>query len=194
MGRIDFFGRVALTGVAASGKSTVLGFFRELGWTTASADDVAAELFRDEEFHRRLARELGGSFPLDRSWLREKTFMDDDFRRKMNRAFHQPVMERLAGLDAEILEVPLLFESVLGGWFGVRVAVSCDLADQRSRLVSRLGDGVLVDKFVRMQLPQSAKVALSDAEIRTSCSFADVLSQTEKLSLSLRNGEFPGRS
>ena len=184
--REHFKNVVAITGGAASGKSTVLQMFRRQGWSVASADEMAKHLFSDRPFHKLLAEYLEMKYPLDRVEMRERTFSDENFRRNLNRFFHLPVLDRLRESGADMVEVPLLVEITSVNWFGATVAVVCDPEDQSNRLTERLGSRELATNVLGSQVLQIAKSVCCDEEIRTSCSLEDVFSQTEKLSDTLR--------
>lgn len=172
---------IALTGGPGCGKSTVLKIFGELGLKTESADRIAGELFGDSSFQREVAEALGMDYPIDRVEMRRRTFEDTEFRRAVNKLFHHRVWSGILRSDADIVEVPLLFESGLAGEFGTIVAVVCSPEDQFGRLVDRWGEERLVEAVLGSQLAQTAKAALSDDIVRTSCPLDAVHSRAEKL-------------
>lgn len=177
--------RIAVTGGIAEGKSTVLGYLREMGFKTSSADEIARHVFDDPPVNDELARLLGEEPPLDRHALREAIFADPSIRRAVNGVMHPRITEALMGRQADFIEVPLLLESCIQGVFGGVWVVTCGLEEQRRRLLARYGSEANLAGMLGAQLPTRTKVAFADVVIRTNLSPESVF---RNVSEALRNG------
>ncbi|MCW5943593.1 MAG: dephospho-CoA kinase [Fimbriimonadaceae bacterium] len=157
--------RLIITGGIAQGKSTVLGYLRDAGYATLSADDVARRVYEEAATQDRLAEIVGRR--VGRAELRALLARDARVRREVNALMHGEVFRRLAASDAQVLEIPLYAEACLLG-FGEEVwAVTCDETARRRRLVERLGDEVEADRLIATQLPSRAKNVLADRVVNT---------------------------
>lgn len=161
--------KVAVTGGVAVGKSTVLGFFAEMGCSTASADDVAAEVLAEPEIRSSITTALSLDPDWGRADLREAILAEPSARRALNKITHPVIMERLMSLDIDVMEVPLLHEACLGPLFSDVICVLCSYEEQVSRLMDRLGDEAEVGRLIGAQLNLYSKAILSDEMIRTDC-------------------------
>ncbi len=159
--------RIAITGGIAEGKTTVLGYLSEMGIPTASADDVAAEVFADKATQARIAEVAGLSMPLDRARLRARIAADPFARRNLNRLLHPLILDRLRKESAHFFEVPLLVETCLQREFDEIWVVTCGRAEQRRRLAERLGSELEVDAALSTQLPTEVKLCFADVVLRT---------------------------
>jgi len=178
---------IALTGGIAEGKSTVLGFASDRGVRTASADSVVAELWTQTEFRTEVAEALGLAgpadkasvrAPADKASVRARVTADPSARLSLNRLTHRRVMEALLGSEAELIEIPLLIETVAHPLFHRVWVVTCGASEQERRLRDRLGDAASVAGFLATQLPTRAKLAFADRILRTDTSFSHVLDST----------------
>lgn len=158
---------LAVTGGAGEGKTTVVGYLRELGLNCLSADDVARSVWSTEEVQRRLVVLFGGAPPVDRSMALRKVAEDATVRREVNRIVHPEILDRLVTSGAQVFEVPLLVESCLQGMFRRVWVVTCGAEEQLSRLKARLGDEELAASVIASQLPTEVKCSFADHIVRT---------------------------
>jgi dephospho-CoA kinase len=159
--------RVAITGGIAEGKSTVLGYLNALGEATASADEMAVAVYRDEAVQKRLSDASGLPWPVERADLRAAMAASPALRRQVNAIMHPLVHERLTSSAARFIEVPLLFEACIYGMFDQVWVVTCGRAEQRKRLAERYGEGPQLEGLLATQLPSRAKTPFSDRVVRT---------------------------
>lgn len=159
--------RIGITGGIAEGKSTVLGYIRDLGFSTASADDVAAEVFANSSTQARIAEITGLSLPVERNQLRARLAEDPLARRSLNRLLHPLILDRLLRESAHFLEVPLLVEACLQREFDEVWVVTCGREEQRRRLAVRLRSECEVDAVLSTQLPTEVKLCFADVVLRT---------------------------
>lgn len=176
--------RIAVTGGIAEGKSTVMGYLREMGFETASADAMAREVFQDEEVQGRLQALVGGDASRDQ--LRERIAADDGFRRQVNGVMHPLIVKKLIASPADFIEVPLLFEAALHPLFDRVWVVTCGAELQLTRLTERLGNVQDAKALIDTQLPTLAKCAFADEVIRTNGSEESV----KALVMSAKSREF----
>ena len=110
---------IAITGGIGSGKSTVLNFLKQLGFSVFSCDAIYSELLSEKEYVSNLASifpEVVIKDKIDKKRLASIVFSDKCAREQLNKLAHPLVMERLLRRmkeeNSEIVfaEVPLLFE------------------------------------------------------------------------------------
>lgn len=173
--------RIGLTGGIGSGKSLVLGYFRDLGAAVVDADAVAREVMvPGEPAYDAVVRAfgpdvLGADGTLDRKALAARIFADTAARLQLNALTHPHIRRRLAeeverrsaqpGVEVIILDIPLLLETTDGRYLRLDGIVVVDATDEvrLARLAAR--DGLSpVDARLRVeaQMPLRAKVARAD--------------------------------
>lgn len=113
---------IAVTGGIGSGKSTLLGLFKAAGYPIFSADEIYAELLRNEEFVHLVSLSVGvepikteNGLKLDREKIAEKVFSDGNLLKNLNEVTHGAIMTEIQNRakreDKTVFcEVPLLFE------------------------------------------------------------------------------------
>ncbi|MBU1175985.1 MAG: dephospho-CoA kinase [Alphaproteobacteria bacterium] len=171
---------IGLTGSIATGKSTVLSIFADLGVPVRSADETVHALYAGraaEAVERRfpgtvvdgvvdrvlLARQLiaaperlGDLEALIHPMVREETY-----------AYLDMIAER--GADLVVLEIPLLFEAGAPYPLDAIVVTTCDPHTQRRRALSRPGMTVeKLDAILARQIGQDEKMQRADYRIDTS--------------------------
>jgi dephospho-CoA kinase len=144
--------KVAITGGAGSGKSTVARMFKELGAEVLDADAAARDaVAAGTPAWRELRRLFGDGYfnpngSLNRSKLAQKVFADPEARRRLDDLIHPLVAQELQskvtdlerrGADLVLVEVPLLFE--IGGerTFDRVIVVAAPEAERIRRLRDR---------------------------------------------------------
>lgn len=171
---------IAVTGGAATGKSTFCTRFREeFGGHTVeilSSDRIVADLLEQKEV-RSLIRELPGGRnafrggQLDKSLLRKLVFANSDFREKLERLLHPQVLEQLETSRVRLnraralllIEVPLLYEVDFPVPRDMDLVVGAATATQLRRLKQERGlPAELADQILDAQKPMEEKIARSD--------------------------------
>ena len=158
---------IGLTGAIAGGKSTVLAMLAGLGLRTASSDAVAREIFFEGSVQGALRDRLGGKGAVAPAELRAAMLRDASLRRWTNRLMHPLVGERMQGVEADVVEVPLLFEACLQGRYREVWTASCGPVERARRLRERYGVSVDLRAYGAWQLDEWTKDALADVMIRT---------------------------
>jgi len=166
--------RVAITGGIGEGKSTVLAMIAEQGYEVASADAIARELFLDPQINAQLAEIAGRKGSIAPKDLRDAIASSTTVRRDVNRLMHPLVLDRIARGSASFVEVPLLFETCMQGYFDRVWVVTCGEAEQQKRLLARYGDPNTVSALLSAQLPTKVKIPFADSIFRTNSAFEHV--------------------
>jgi len=163
--------RLGMTGSIATGKTTVLKAFADLGVPTFSADDAVAELYAGEAVAPVEALFPGVTHDgiVDRSLLSQKLAADPSGFVRLEKLVHPLVRARIArfmddaeaaGHDLCVVEVPLLFESGHDYGFDAIAVTWVDEIIQRQRALARAGmSGDKLDTILARQLPQAEKKA-----------------------------------
>ncbi len=191
--------RVGLTGGIASGKSTVAGWFRELGAYVQDGDDLAHLLMEPggAVFDDVVAwfgdgiLDQGGT--ISRTVLGNLVFQDREAMKALNRLVHPGVLEESARLLQEyldgggdaplmIFEAALLVETGMYREYDRLVVVLCSREEQLRRLLSR-STLTMDDALARIeaQFPLERKLAVADHVIDTSVPLEETRKQTEEL-------------
>lgn len=170
--------KLGLTGSIATGKSTVLKAFADLGVPVFSADAAVHELYRHEA-----VAPVAAAFPgvvrngeIDRQLLSAELVRAPARLAELERIVHPLVRRRIAqfleanaGAPLAVVDIPLLYES--GYDYGLdKVAVTIvDETEQRRRALAR--PGMTVEKLATIlarQVPQAEKRRRADYVFDTS--------------------------
>ena len=162
--------KLGLTGSIATGKSTVLKAFAELGVPVFSSDDYVHELYRGAA-----VAPIEAAFPgvtagglVDRQRLSAHVVGHPERIRQLEAIVHPLVRagirQFLADAGAEgqplaVVEVPLLFENGVDWGFDGVIVTTVNEAEQRRRALAR--PGMTVEKFdaiLARQMPQAEKI------------------------------------
>ena len=160
-----------MTGSIATGKSTVLKAFADLGVPVFSADDAVAELYAGEAVAPVEALFPGVSRDgvIDKTALSRQLAADPGGFKRLEAVVHPLVRARIArfmdeaeaaGHALAVVEVPLLFESGYDYGFDAVGVTWVDEAIQRQRALARPGMTVeKLDTILARQMPQADKKA-----------------------------------
>lgn len=162
--------KLGLTGSIATGKSTVLQAFADLGVPTFSSDDAVHELYRGAA-----VGPIETAFPgvsvagvIDRQKL-SSHLIGHPGRLKQLEAIVHPLVRRgisdfLAAAEARreplaVVDIPLLFENGVDWGLDAVLVTHVDAAEQRRRALARPGMSVeKLEAILARQLPQAEKV------------------------------------
>ncbi len=170
--------KIAITGGAGSGKSTVARMFGELGAEVLDADAAAKEAVAVgtpayEELRRLFGEEyFNPDDTLNRAKVSKLVFADPEARQQLNDIVHPWVARELQervqeleeqGADLVMVEVPLLFEARLEAAYDRVIVVYVDPEDQIRRLKERDGRGAEeIAGILSAQWPLADKAARAD--------------------------------
>ncbi|MCP4602883.1 MAG: dephospho-CoA kinase [Proteobacteria bacterium] len=193
---------VGLTGGIASGKSTIARFFREAGVPVIDADKLGhMVLAEDGEAYKAVVEAFGSDVlsdggRIDRLKLGDKVFNNSERRAELEAITH-PAIARLSkqGMDLiaqkgeplAIYEAALLVETGVYKGMEALVVVSCSVANQMKRLVSR--DGFSKDAAaarIASQFPLTEKLAIADYVIDNNGTIDETKIQVAKILDALR--------
>lgn len=167
--------RIGLTGGVASGKSTVAGFFADLGVPVIDTDVIAREVVaRGAPALARIRDAFGDQVfddegLLDRKAMRQLVFSDDDKRRQLERILH-PRIREAAVIQAEaitdpymIIVVPLLVESPMQELMDRVLLVDCPEDVQLRRLKTRDTENeTQARRMIAAQASREERLAIAD--------------------------------
>lgn len=174
---------LGITGGIATGKSTALQIFAELGAKVLSADDIARQVVAPgepalNEITERFGKELLTSDGhLDRPALAKKIFADPQARHDLDFITHPRI---ISAIDEQIkafrtdpaaegvlaVEIPLLIECSMEGMVDEVILIAAEQETQVHRLTSRSGlsrDEALM--AIAAQMPMDRKIRHADRVI-----------------------------
>jgi dephospho-CoA kinase len=198
--------RVGLTGGIGTGKSEVSRRLVSYGAVVIDADAVAREVVAPgtpglaevaSEFGPDVLRSDGS---LNRERLGELVFGDESLRRKLNAIVHPRVRERMAELerqagDAPVIvhDVPLLAENHLAGSFDLVVVVDVPARIQLDRLARERGmSREQVEARMNAQATREDRLAVADIVVDNSGSLAELDREVGDLWAELRKRALAG--
>jgi dephospho-CoA kinase len=190
--------RIGLTGGIASGKSTVCGMLREKGCLIIDADKVAHELILKGQpcyvpvVDRFGIEILGESGEIDRQKLGSIVFGSQSLLETLNGIIHPNVIRQiLTKLDimepkhaqsTVVVDASLMIESGFYKSFKRLIVVTCTVAQQMNRLISRNGLSEAESRQrISVQMPLEKKLPFADYVIDNSGSLDDTRTQVEAL-------------
>jgi len=171
--------RLGLTGSIGMGKSTVTGFFRQMGVPVFDAD---AEVHRLQGPGGALLGAIEARFPgttgsagVDRKALGARVLGKPGELRALEAIVHpavaqarQAFLRRNAGHRIVLLDIPLLYETGIDAEMDAVIVVSAPAHVQRRRVLRRSGmTQAKLRAVLRSQLPDRMKRAGADIVIST---------------------------
>jgi len=172
--------RLGLTGSIATGKSTVLKAFADLGIPVFSSDEAVHQLYRGAA-----VGPVDAAFPgvaidgeIDRARLSAELVAHPERLPELEAIVHPLVRSRIAGFLASaaaggaklaVVDIPLLYERGVDWGLDAVLVTVVDEAEQRRRAMAR--PGMTAEKLgaiLARQLPQADKRARADYVLDTS--------------------------
>ena len=192
---------IGLTGSIGMGKSTTAAMFADAGIPVFDADAAVHRLYDKGgaavEAIRAVFPDAIRDGAVDRQVLREKTTVDPDVFKVLNRIVH-PLLaaERAAffaraeagGADMVVLDVPLLFESKGDAQVDAVVVATAPAHVQRRRVMERSPMGHRVfETILQQQMPDAEKRARADFVVDTSRGLDDAREQVKAIIAAMRD-------
>ena len=195
--------KVAVTGGAGSGKTSVCNRLKALGVKVISADEMAREAVAPgSTAFKKIVQYFGNTVllsdgTLNRKILRRKITDDDDARLAMERFIHHEIAKLILknvvcaekeGCPMVVIEVPLLFELGMKEKFDWVVVVSADKERRVKRLMER--DQTSRDEamdLINVQMPDKEKIHLADYVVRNEGSMEKLVESVDILFNNLNN-------
>ncbi|MCP1395176.1 dephospho-CoA kinase [Bacillus thuringiensis] len=172
---------IGLTGGIASGKSTVSEMFRELSIPVIDADVIAREVVEQgKPAYNKIVEVFGAEVlqqdgELDRPRLGSIIFYNEEKRLQLNKIVHPAVREEMnrkkemyikEGMQAVVLDIPLLFESKLTSLVDRILVVAVKPHTQLERLMKRNNfSEEEATARIQSQMPLEEKVKNADEVI-----------------------------
>jgi len=190
--------RLGLTGSIATGKSTVLQAFADLGAHVFSADAAVHELYAGPavEAVEQLFTGVTHDGVVDRTRLSAALAAAPERIGELEALIHPMVRQRIrafmdaaeaAGAFLSVVEVPLLFESGYDYGFDAVAVTACDPAEQRRRALVRPGMSVeKLETVLARQMPQAEKRERADFVFDTSHSIDATRAEVEAVVAQIR--------
>jgi dephospho-CoA kinase len=180
--------RVGLTGNIASGKSSVVAVWRELGAHIIDADVLAREAIAPGTPGEQRVRDTFGT--VDRAELRDIVFRDAARRKELEAIIH-PEVQRLrdeaerelaaAGGGIVVNDIPLLFETGLNRDVDLIVLVDAPREERLRRIVEHRGiEHAEAARMIDAQRPAEPKRARADIVIDNDGSIEDLQQKAEE--------------
>ena len=171
---------LGLTGSIATGKSTVLAAFADLGIPTFSSDEAVHELYAGAA-----VAPVEAAFPgvskrgaIDRIELGRRLVADPGRLSELEAIVHPLVRRRIidflaaaaaTGARIAVVDIPLLFETGIDWGFDAIVVTTVDETEQRRRALARPGMTVeKLEAILARQLPQAEKLRRATYVLDTS--------------------------
>jgi dephospho-CoA kinase len=189
--------KIAITGGAGSGKSTVARMFGELGAKVLDADAAAREAVAvGAPAWQELRRLFGAEYfnadgSLNRAQVSQLVFSDPEARKRLNDIVHPRVAQELQariqeleqqGAPLVMVEVPLLFEAGLEAAYDRVITVYVDPEDQVRRLKERDGrDAAEIAGILQAQWPLAEKAARAHFVVDNRGPLSDTRKQVQKI-------------
>ena len=185
---------VGLTGGIASGKSTVMAIFSELGIDTADADLLVRNLLdTDENLLQRIRERFGPEYfktdgQLDRQALRARIFSNTDDREFLESLIHPRIREALIQARSEfqspygVFVVPLLIEAKMTDLVDRVAVVDIPAEEQLERIMER--DKIsraMALQAIASQIPREQRLDFADDVIDNTTSLDTLRSSVLQL-------------
>jgi dephospho-CoA kinase len=189
---------LGLTGGIGSGKSQAAAFFAELNVDWVDADQVAREvvepgepvLLAIEQAFGANAIQANGQ--LNRAWLREEVFADDEQRRLLESLTHPAIrariLEKVKGFQSPygLLVTPLLFETDQHTLVDAAIVVDVPETMQLARASVRdQADPLQIKRIMAAQMPREERLAKADFVLDNTQEVAALQAQVVQLHHSL---------
>jgi len=189
--------KVAVTGGAGSGKTSVCNRLKELGVKVISADEMARKAVAPgSEALTKIIRYFGNTVlladgTLNRKMLRRMITDDDDARLTLERFLHHEITKMIQknvvcaekkGCRIVVIEVPLLFELGMKEKFDWVVVVSADKGLRVKRLMERdQTSRDAAEDLINVQMPDEEKIVRADYVVSNEGSMEKLLASVDVL-------------
>jgi len=185
--------KLGLTGSIASGKSTALKAFADLGFPTFCADEVVHELYRNRAIEpvAQLFPQALVNHQIDRAVLSAILARNPERIKQLEAVVHPLVHKEMenflaraeaSGAILAVIDVPLLFETGLDYGLDAVALTFCDEAQLRARALARPGmDVEKLNIILARQISQDEKKQKADYLIDTSTSLDQMRDQVKQI-------------
>lgn len=183
---------IGITGGFCSGKTTVAGFFKDLGARVIDADKIVHQLYKSDNVIRAAIRKNFGT--IDRKKLARKAFARKRLLRKLCDLIHPAVLKKIKKLARSgknkivVIDAPLLIETGLHRSVNATIVVKASFSNQLKRALARgfTARDVILRK--RAQMPLKDKIKFADFVLNNNGPKRLTRKQTEKIWNKLKRG------
>ncbi|MEA3279871.1 MAG: dephospho-CoA kinase [Thermodesulfobacteriota bacterium] len=183
--------KIAVTGSAGSGKTTVCSRFQELGLRVINADVLAREVvFPGSTAYKKIINYFGEKVlnddaTLNRRMLRHSIIHDDIARKSLEHFMHPEIIKLMKtqitaaekdGNSVVVVEVPLLFELDMESWFDETIVVIAKRELRLKRLMDR--DNISrsdAKNLLDIQMPDEEKAGRADLVLQNNGSVEQLI-------------------
>ena len=174
---------VGITGLIASGKSTLSSYLKTFGYKIVDADTISRDITKKDKIgYEKVVEKFGKDIlssngEIDRAKLSNKVFNDKNALKKLNDTLHPLIFQEIdRQLDSYkdektvFLDAPLLFETKLNEKCDEVILVVCDEEVQISRIQLRDNkDYDSAKKVIDSQIGKKFKIEHSNYIIDNNC-------------------------
>ena len=174
---------VGITGLIASGKSTLSSYLKSQGYKIVDADAISRDITKKDRIgYTKVVEEFGRDIlslngEIDRAKLSNIVFNDENALKKLNDTLHPLIFQEIDRQldlykDEKILflDAPLLFEAKLDKKCDEIILVVCDEEVQISRIQKRDNkDYDSAKKIIDSQIAKEFKIEKSDYITDNNC-------------------------
>lgn len=171
---------VILTGGIASGKSTVLNKWREMGVEVASADEIAKSVFLTESVQQAIKNKTGVQ-DITREMIRTLVAEDVDFRNFLNKLTHPLIFREIEQCTSQAIEIPLAIEACLWNYSRAVVVTWCPIEVTTKRLFERGLSTEEAQGLISSQVSPNMRLCFADHVIRTNDEMSAVLESAREI-------------
>ncbi len=189
---------VGITGIMASGKSSLCKSLAELGFRVISADELVQALYQKGSKGAQILAKLdirdiiNNDGSVNKPKLRELMFVDKAFRKKVEKAIHPVIIKEIQELIAQdetkpiAVEIPLLFEAELDNLCSYTVTVF----RKRSHSIEAVKEKYKIalaeaENMLNAQLDMTEKMIRADFTVMNDASIAELNKKAESLKRSI---------
>ena len=180
--------KIGITGSFASGKSELLKYLIGKGYAGFNCDKAVHALHQDPIIQKQILEICEHEGPFDKAKIAQLVYSDADKRKQLEDLMHPLVAAKMAefindahGSKVVFLEIPLLFEAKWESACDYIISLYCLRELRQMRAEGRGINAEMFEAIDRSQIPETTKKDLADFAIDTSCDFAKVASECEKI-------------
>ncbi len=186
---------LGITGSIGSGKTTVAGIFKELGFEVINSDEIAHSLMqKDSAIYKNLRNAFGDGIldkknSVDRKKLGDIVFSDITKLKKLNSIMHPPILKQINNqknslkgnfFENIIIDAPLLLETRAKNLVDKVVVVRAGKENILKRLKNRYGREK-IENILNSQMPLEEKMEYADFVIENNGDLNHLKKEAKKI-------------
>jgi len=188
---------VGITGLIASGKTTLCSYLKKLNYKIFEADNSARELYNDEDFLLIIKKDFPEVFidgKIDKKLLAKIIFNDVNKKKQLENIIHPIVNGHCDNFISKnrnekilFIESALLFEA---DWYkkcNKIILLTIDRGIEKQRYTEREGSDKLFDIILKNQVDVKNKIEKCDYIIENNSDIFHLYKETDKVLYKLNN-------